>query len=163
MHKRRSKKLGNFFEQNLLACLIDYLSNLSEDDSNYSAPRLSREVLVRQSRSQLQSTIEAHLRYDIDIKSGNIRVVVPSKITDSTSKTFVFNLGTLNFNSVPQENRKSAAATTDIVQVTLQNMESITLTEKYILNTESLGIFIFARYRNTEALISAISIRPMLY
>ena len=117
---------------------------------------------MRQSRSQLQSTIEAHLRYDIDIKTGNIRVVVPSKITDSTSKTFVFNLGTLNFNSVPQENRKNAAATTDIVKSN-KDMESITLTEKYILNTESLGFFIFARYRNTEALISAISIGPMLY
>ena len=115
--KGEAKKLGNFFEQNLLACLIDYLSNLSEDDSNNSAPRLSREVLVRQSRSQLQSTIEAHLRYDIDIKSGNIRVVVPSKITDSTLKTFVFNLGTLNFISVPLENRKNAAGTHEYCQV----------------------------------------------
>ena len=88
--KGEAKSLEIFFEQNLLACLIDYLSNLSEDDSNNSAPRLSREVLVRQSRSQLQSTIEAHLRYDIDIKTGNICVVVPSKIADSTSKNIRF-------------------------------------------------------------------------
>ena len=90
MYKRRSKKLEIFFEQDLLACLIDYLSNLSEDDSNNTLPRLSREVLVRQSRSQLQSTIEAHLRYDIDIKTGNICVVVPGKIADSTSENIRF-------------------------------------------------------------------------
>ena len=105
-------------------------------------PRLSREVLVRQSRSQLQSTIEAHLRYDIDIKTGNICVVVPSKIADSTSKTFVFNLGTSNFISVPLDNRKTLQGSMNIVESS-KDLESITLTEKYVLNTKSLGIFYF--------------------
>ena len=150
-----AKTLDVYVELDLLKCLIDYFAELGNEANNNTAQRLNRELLVKQSRSQLQATIEAHLRYDINIKTGDLRVLVPTNINDLASKTFVFNLGNSWFRSNFKEkeledtkhgdnNNENVVKNNKMDTGDDDNMNNMNLTETYVLKTTGLGIGYFS-------------------